>query len=383
MKKIVLISLAVVMSASATITWTQKADLIVGRDGVGVAAVDSLIYCIGGWTGGYPWTATDLVEAYNPATNTWTIKSKMPTARGFLAVCVLNGKIYALGGWNGSSDTLRTAEVYDPLTDTWDTIAPMNYGKAGLGAEVAGGKIYVMGSFHGSRDVVEEYDPATNTWTVKTSMPGARSMFASEAVNGRIYLLGGCNTHSYVVPTWEYDPAGDTTGGDPWQVKSDIPTIRNHPEAAVVAGKIYVCGGINDSEGQISIGYLGYHGRGELATVEAYDPASDTWTDETPMNFARRELDVAALGDRLYAVAGWPAGVSRINEEGLVELEVSRRESRSARTRLPAITNGPIRFDPGFRLYDASGRRIQSGPIDPGVYFLVGEGGVHKIVKIR
>ncbi len=42
-----------------------------------------------------------------------------------------------------------------------------------------------------------------------------------------------------------------------------------------------------------------------LASVEAYDPASNTWTSIAPLPQARNHLGLAALGGKLYAVGGY------------------------------------------------------------------------------
>ena len=72
-----------------------------------------------------------------------------------------------------------------------------------------------------------------------------------------------------------------------------MPTGRQLPGAAVINGSIYAIGGLNASSG-----FTG------LATVEAYDPGSNTWTTQAPLQTARWGLAVAPLGGTLYAVGG-------------------------------------------------------------------------------
>ena len=38
--------------------------------------------------------------------------------------------------------------------------------------------------------------------------------------------------------------------------------------------------------------------------VEAYDPASNTWTEMPPMPVSRHGLAVGVIGDRLYVIGG-------------------------------------------------------------------------------
>jgi N-acetylneuraminic acid mutarotase len=59
-----------------------------------------------------------------------------------------------------------------------------------------------------------------------------------------------------------------------------------------------------------------------LATVEEYDPATNTWRARRPMLVARNHLGVAAVGDRLYAIGGRIGGAfitSGSNNIDLVE----------------------------------------------------------------
>ncbi len=58
---------------------------------------------------------------------------------------------------------------------------------------------------------------------------------------------------------------------DSWTPRSDMPTARKNSAAAVVNGIIYVFGG---TQVQVS---------GGLTTTEAYDPATDTWTTKTDL----------------------------------------------------------------------------------------------------
>lgn len=44
--------------------------------------------------------------------------------------------------------------------------------------------------------------------------------------------------------------------------------------------------------------------RGTFDAVQAYDPATDSWTRLTPMPTARHGLGAAVVGDATYVVAG-------------------------------------------------------------------------------
>ena len=70
-----------------------------------------------------------------------------------------------------------------------------------------------------------------------------------------------------------------------------MPTARAYFGVAVIDGILYVAGGSHQS--------------GILATVEAYDPATDTWTTKASMPTERVFLAAGAVNGILYAVGGY------------------------------------------------------------------------------
>lgn len=87
---------------------------------------------------------------------------------------------------------------------------------------------------------------------------------------------------------------------DSWTARAPMPTARY--ELGVVAapnGKIYAIGGV-----------------GGEATVEEYDPATNTWTSRTSMPTARHFLGVAATSDgKIYAIGGYDSDTLATVEE--------------------------------------------------------------------
>ena len=82
---------------------------------------------------------------------------------------------------------------------------------------------------------------------------------------------------------------------DTWTRKADMPTARNWFGTTAVNGKIYAIGGF----GETSVGGLVV-----FSTVEAYDPATDTWTKKTDMPTARDVLSTIAVNGKIYAIGG-------------------------------------------------------------------------------
>jgi len=294
--------------------WTQKADMPTARYIAGSAVVDGKIYVIGGAP--VQFGATAAVEEYSPATDTWTRRADMPTARQGVAAAAVGGIIYAIGGNSGKpvDRNLSTVEAYDPAADTWTKKADMPMARmlgSGSAACVVDGQIYVIGGAFGGDTIlsaVEAYDPATDTWTSRADIPTERYSPGIAVVDGRIYVSGGATKWGQVskdwgcVPTVEvYDPAKDT-----WTQASDMPRIRVWHSASVVAGKMYIVGGVDfeviklHNEGKIDEDKLA-----ELfSIVYVYDPGTDTWTTTAFCPFATSGHAAGVVDGRIYTIGG-------------------------------------------------------------------------------
>jgi len=232
------------------------------RRGVRAAAVDGIIYAIGGWDAGPDFST---VEAYDPATDRWTRKAPMPTRRSLSAIAVVDGKIYVIGGILGLT-ALSAVQAYDPAADKWTWKADMPTARHHLAACVIDGRIYVSGGGTKSDMIAEDfapvptvevYDPAADTWTQASDMPRTRMLHSASVVDGKMYIIGGVDfeggVHPFTVDV--YNPARDA-----WTAARDrLPTPRGGHAAAVVDGKIYTIGGWNGP------------GTPTLSTVEEYD----------------------------------------------------------------------------------------------------------------
>jgi RNA polymerase sigma factor (sigma-70 family) len=249
-------------------TWAKKADMPTART-CPTAEVDGKIYAIGG-TRDMEITPLSIVEEYDPKTDTWTKKADMPTPRMYLTASAVNGKIYAIGGKNPKAGDFEssTVEEYDPKTNIWTKKADMPTPRALHSASVVNGKIYVIGSGM-ALQTVEEYNPIADKWTKKADMPTGRWLLGSAAVNDKIYAIGG-----NVNPGFQSHAVATVEEYDPsldkWTKKADMPDDRTEMNVCAINDKIYVIAGGKRENGNIP----------NLVTY-VYEPSSDKWTQKS------------------------------------------------------------------------------------------------------
>jgi RNA polymerase sigma factor (sigma-70 family) len=277
--------------------WTGKTGMSKAKFGLSTCAVDRIIYAIGGAGRAFD-PVPESVEAYEPAADTWVKKANMPTARLALSTSVVDGIIYAIGGTSDGNTPFSTLEAYDPAADTWTRKADMPTARLWLSTSVVDGIIYAIGGAKRNQEgaqlsTVEAYNPVTDTWVKKADMPMARGWLSTSVADGIIYAIGGS----------EGRPAGDRDlstveaydpATDTWTRKADMPTATGGISTSVVDGIIYAFGG-----------NIGGEAGFKIATVAAYDPAKDTWTPKADMPTARVALSTRVVNGRIYAIGGW------------------------------------------------------------------------------
>jgi N-acetylneuraminic acid mutarotase len=307
--------LFVVSSAHAQ-KWVKLASFPDASEEVYGAASGGKLYIFGGLAPG--WTPKGLVYEYDPATDKWTKKKNMPVPSHHVAVAELNGKIYVMGGFtkppSGPSAwiPIDNAWEYDPASDAWKALAPLPTKRGSPTAAMVDGKIYVIGGANGYEGAKETgihparphrvvgtnevYDPTTNTWQTRSPMPTARNHVANGVVNGRIYVIGGRMGNAFIgraanTDTVEgYDPATDQ-----WSATLErMPTARSALTFGTYKGKIYVIGG------ELQTAYMA----AAFRAVEAYDPATNSWSILPPLQFPRHGAGGDVLGNRLHVVTG-------------------------------------------------------------------------------
>lgn len=280
-------------------TWITGASLPTKREGHTGGQIGNFIYVSHGFLSLAGGDSTSTI-AYDINNNVWVPKQAAFQRRSELAGVTHGDKLYAIGGRYGT--VLKTLEVYDAVSDTWAIKAQMPTARAGLGAAVVGDTIYAIGGRTGTLpksgtplDVVESYNIAQDTWTTGLAkMPTPRmDIYSTVAHGGKIYVIGGYNhTDGDLTIVEVYDPSQDT-----WSTVASMSTARSNLTATVKGNTIYAIGGVT--------------GNTKLITVEAYDIDKNVWSTVPSMTTASAELISVCHGDLIFVMGGGFLGVAQ------------------------------------------------------------------------
>jgi N-acetylneuraminic acid mutarotase len=209
----------------------------------------------------------------------------------------------------------------------WKNVAPFPEPREELLGAAAGGKLYVFSGliplWHPA-GVVYEYDPAADKWTKKKPMALPAHHVALASYSNKVYAFGG-----FVYPTsggaawvpidnaWEYTPASDS-----WKALAPMPIKRGGAVATSVGDKIYVIGGATTQPWAKENFLSPVTPQRGLGTVQAYDPATNTWKELTPMPTPRNHAAIGAVNGKIYVIGGrvGAAFIGLASDTSLVEV---------------------------------------------------------------
>lgn len=194
------------------------------------------------------------------------------------------------------------AQSAQPAPDkgTWRTAVPMPTKRTEVAVAALDGKIYVVGGFEKPRlgnvlnfaitPSVEMYDPATDRWTSKASMPVGLHHIGIGVAGGRLYVIGGYRQSGLSV----WNPVATVYAYDPttdsWTERAPMPTVRGALSVTEHDGKLYAIGG--------------YDRKANNAQVEVYDSLHNVWRTAAPIPTPRDHLAAATIDGQIYAIGG-------------------------------------------------------------------------------
>jgi len=272
----------------------------------------------------------------------WSTKASLNTGREYPASATINGKIYVTGG-RGSSGSVLSVEAYDHSNNSWSIVGDaMQSGTYGASAAELNGQLYVVG---GGLPTLDSFDPVNGHWTHHTPPPTPRSFAGAAAINGIFYFVGGFAAGLYSNALEAYDPATDT-----WTSKTPMPTARRLLSVAAVGGILYAVGGEN---------VQGDNPTRPVPAVEAYDPATDSWTTKAPLPAMRTRAVAGVVEGKIYVAAGW---------EGDFEATTS-------------LAYDPVTDSWSTKSAVPTGRAYATGSVLDGLFFVIGGNGGQSTVE--
>lgn len=292
-------------------TWETRAPMPTPRSEVAVAAVNGLIYVVGGFEeSGSP---SQKVEVYDPATDSWSEAPQMPAPRHHTAAVAWQGDLLVIGGYqSGFNDPRDTVFRYDPETQDWSENPPLSVARGGHAGTLHMGNPVVVGGAGAdgiSLTSAEWMDGMSEVWrpldgelSERRDHLAAASVVLLEGDQGIQHLqaIGGRRDVDYG-QNLDANESARLLGE--FEQVAPLPTARSGIAAVTFDNKVYVFGG----EGP----------EGAFDENEVYDPKTDTWSTASPMPTARHGLGAAEVDGVIYVIGGGPTpglSVSGANE---------------------------------------------------------------------
>lgn len=247
----------------------------------------------------------------------WEIREEehMLTGRdNFGATVGGDGKIYAIGGDTGAPGVTASVECFledagcDPnRTGSWSYSVPLPSPIVSLSAATDGyGRVYAIGGAKpasGGTDEVWRYDPnGPPMWDQVASLPdGDRRQHCSVTDSqGRIYAIGGLAG------------PGGTVLASMERYDPDTNTWTQPGDLADMGTPRYLFAALIDSNDQIFV-FGGAIGGGETAFVEMYNPITNMWGPVTLLPGGPRQTQGTVGPDGLFYLGGGWTGSSYTN----------------------------------------------------------------------
>ena len=214
-------------------------------------------------------------------------------ARGAAAATEADGTIWIFGGVGADDRVSGDHEGYDPAIDSWKGGADLPVPVQHAMSVTWQGTPTVLGGWRtegaDARVATDRVWRVINSrWAELPPLLQPRAAASAAVVGDRIVVTGGVNAEGKLLNTTE------VFDGTSWKLSAPIPTPRQMLAAASDGKLVYVVGGTN--------------GTADLGAVEAYDPATDTWTTLPDLPGGRSDFGLAVADARLVAVGGKSAG---------------------------------------------------------------------------
>lgn len=278
---------------SAADGWIRKAPLPMPRGHLTGAALNGFVYAIGGCVGHDPaMIDVSYVHRYDPRTDAWVEVAPLPTPRSHVepGTFIRHGRIVLAGGRDVSRGEWNLNDIieYDPEMNTWLRLGILPKPLLAPAAAAAeDGRLFVgTGAQRGNGAKTDEaWSGAPSMgWQSGPTLPASFGEVAGGVIQGRLYLLG--DGHPGMVAL--------NLGTDTWEEPRRFalrPFDGHHHAAEVIAGKLYLLGGLGGAKGVMS-------------HVQTYDPVRNEWRLGPEMPFAAGSSASAVIDGQVFVAGG-------------------------------------------------------------------------------
>lgn len=140
---------------------------------------------------------------------------------------------------------------------------------------------------------IDNYEQSS--WQELSPIPTGRRGSAIATLGRKIYVIGGLIDSQRVGMVEEYNSETNTWTNcgspAPGNACASMPTNRSGASTSIIDGKIYVIGGRSAPTTFLS-------------TVEAYDPITNSWVEKRSMPTKRSGLTTTVIKNKIYAIGG-------------------------------------------------------------------------------
>ena len=281
-------------------------------------AVNGKMYVIGGWGDG---KARGVNYKYDPATDRWTKKQPMPRPAHHAALAAGTARFTPSAAssprptplsrsaprgthrqrlgvrsrhrfMEGAAAAARQTRFRDRRSSGRQDLRDRRRHDDG---RVEGPVLHGIRARPGARHE-RGVRPATNKWESRNPMSVPRNHAFSGVVNGKIYVIGGRTGHGFILSATNTDvvEAYDPASNTWSMPKERMPTARSGGASGTDGRRIFVAGGEVTTTELV----------GAFRAVEPYDPATNSWTTLPSMMMPRHGFAGAVIGNRFHLVSG-------------------------------------------------------------------------------
>ena len=209
------------------------------------------------------------------------------------SICLMGGFVQSF-----STNSVRDFGCFDPVTLQYGWREPFYSAAGDFGLATLGNHIHMVGGI--SKGMPSEgnsyFSPEAGRWTINTSLPFPLIGLGLASIGDIMYAVGGQNVSGRPLSN-----VFAFSQGKGWSVVRPMRDARAHP--------LVVSAYVDPFEKrQMLFALMGSNGTKELATVEAFDPVTGTWTPRADIPMARPGAVVVSIRSKIFVIGG--AGAS-------------------------------------------------------------------------